>query len=141
MIGLKYPEPYEDDNIIMGFKAMLRVCGGTFPSLNCVFIITPALCPHSKAQQKAPEKPKKRLLFFIDDDLFLRSMPRLKPEFILSAAHKRSSQCGALFPRLSNDGDGDAFCHLVWDKLSSFRLLGCAASSACSPPRAQSPSS
>ena len=144
MIGLKYPEPYEDD-IIMGFKAMFRLCGATFPSLNCVFIITPALRPHSKAQQSLPEKQKKRLRFF-NDDLFLRGMPRLKPEFVLSAEHKRTSQCGTLYPRLSgrdfqphNDGDGDAFCHIVWDKLSSFRLPGCAASSSCSPPRAQSP--
>ena len=58
MIGLKYPEPYEDDDIIMGFKAMIRVCGGTFPSLNCVLIITPTLRPHSKAQQRLPEKQK-----------------------------------------------------------------------------------
>ena len=34
---------------------------------------------------KAPEKQKKRLRFF-NDDSFLRGMPRLKPEFILSAA-------------------------------------------------------
>ena len=88
MIGLKYPEPYEDD-IIMGFKAIFRVCGGTFPSLNRVFIIT-ALRPHSKAQQSLPEKQKKLLRFF-NYELFLRGMPRLKPEFILSAAHKRLS--------------------------------------------------
>ena len=39
-------------------------------------------------QQSLPEKQKKRPWFFIDDDLFLRGMPRLKPEFILSAALK-----------------------------------------------------